>query len=90
MEDLVAGEEIDTGSGDFAPALRGQQRDRGGELSQTEERPLTGDGRRFYPGYSSGVQERGEALKQSAVVAADVEDALDRRAHFRLNMPEQT
>ena len=89
MEDLVTGDEIDTGRGNLTPALRGQHCDRWGELPKAEPRTLTRDGRWFYSDDSLRMQERYEALEQPTMVAAYIKDALDRTASLCLNMPDQ-
>jgi hypothetical protein len=89
MEDLMTGDEIDTGCGNLTPALRGQHCDRWRELSKTEPRSLTGDGRWFYSDNSLRMQERNETLEQATMMAAYIKDALDRPARLCLNMPDQ-
>jgi hypothetical protein len=90
MEDLVTRKEVDTSRRYLAPAFGRQHRNRGGKTAEPEQRPLAGVGRGFYPGYVPGMQECGEPHQQTAVVAADVEDALDRPANLCLNMLKQT
>jgi hypothetical protein len=90
VENFVARKEVDARRGNFTPPLRRQQHDRRRELAEPEHRTLAADGRGFYPSYAPRVEEIGEAYQQAAVVAADVEDALDRPPDFRLNVPEQT